>query len=146
MNLSTNFTLEEMTQSQTATRQGIPNQPGSAQTAALRALCETILEPIRAHFNAPVRVSSGYRSPKLNQTIGGSATSQHCKGEAADFTVVGHSVDEVFEFIKASDLPFDQVIHEFGAWVHVSHTRSRINRRQALRAVRRRGRAEYLAA
>lgn len=90
---------------------------------AIRKLCETLLEPLRAHFGKPVVIHSGYRCPDLNAAIGGSSTSQHPKGEAADFHVVGVSLQEVFDWIrKESGLPFGQVILEgkIPLWVHLS--------------------------
>ena len=95
MKLSTNFTLDEMTRSQTATRHGIPNDPTDEEIRNLADLCEQILERVRAYFGAPVLISSGYRSKALNLRIGGSVNSQHCRGEAADFTVAGRSVREL---------------------------------------------------
>ena len=142
MNLSEHFSLDEMIRSQTATRLGIDNSPPDAAVVALRALCEAVLEPLRAHFG-PIQISSGYRSPALNRRIGGVATSQHCRGEAADFIVPSESLQVVFEHIRASGLSFDQVIIEGGAWIHVSHRANGPNRRQALVATFRNGRAIY---
>lgn len=133
MKLSPHFDLEEFTVSQTATRLGLVNQPNAAHLQNLIALCTNVLEPIRAQFG-PIKISSGYRAPEINRRIGGAKTSQHCKGEAADFLVIGRSVQEIFDWVQQSGLPFDQLIHEFGAWVHVSHSKN--NRRQALYAKR----------
>lgn len=121
MNLTEHFTLAEMVRSQTATRRGIDNTPGPAEIAALRELCLHVLEPVRAHYGRPVIVTSGYRSPMLNKRIGGSATSQHCKGEAADFTVPGVPNLHVCRWMEAK-LNYDQLIYEFGegGWVHAS--------------------------
>lgn len=114
----------------------------------LKKLAEKIFQPIRDHFGIPTHVSSGYRSKELNAAIGGSATSQHCKGEALDLDMDGTSVTnkQVFEFIK-DNLPFDQLIWEFGDnnnpdWVHVSYG-SR-NRKEVLRAVKVDGVTKYL--
>lgn len=141
--LSEHFTLEEMTASQTAARWGIDNTPDSLAKAALRDLCANILEPLRAKVG-PIRVSSGYRAPEVNKRVGGAATSQHCFGQAADITVPGMSVPDLFNLIRKSPLPFDQVIEEYGTWVHVSY--SSRNRRQALIARRVGGRAQYTPA
>ena len=137
MKLSTHFTLAEMVASQTASRKGIDNNPTKDEVRALRALCQNILEPVRLHFGAPVIVSSGYRGPKLNRAVGGSKTSQHCSGEAADFTVQGFSNLKVCRWIEAN-LPADQLIYEFGenGWIHCSYGPR--HRRQTLSAVKRR--------
>lgn len=120
-NLTQHFTLAEMTRSETAARRKIANAPGPAAIAALKALCENVLEPVREHFGRPVLVTSGYRAPTLNKAIGGSGTSQHCLGEAADFTVQGVSNLEVCQWIMRN-LRYDQLIYEFGesGWVHCS--------------------------
>lgn len=136
MQLTTNFSLEEMVRSQTALRKGIRNNPGPAEIAALQLLCEKVLQPVRDHYQRSVAVTSGYRSPRLNTAIGGSATSQHCFGEAADFTVVGLSNMEVCQWIQAN-LNYDQLIYEFGeaGWVHCSFSATRM-RNQELTARR----------
>ena len=122
MKLSKHFTLAEMTVSQTASRRGIRNRPGPQQIEALKLLCVKVLEPVREHFDRPVIVSSGYRSPKLNKAIGGSSTSQHCKGQAADFTVPGVSNYELCKWMERK-LNYDQLIYEYGesGWIHVSY-------------------------
>ena len=136
MRLSDNFTLAEFTKSQTAIRKGISNQPTPVHLEAMKALCAHILEPLRAHFGKPVRLTSGYRSARLNSAVGGSKTSQHSKGEAADLEIIGVANDRVAKWIR-DNLPFDQVILEFykagdpnSGWVHVSYGPR--NRRQAL--------------
>lgn len=123
MNLSKHFTLSEMTVSQTASRKGIDNTPGDAEIANLKQLCEQVLEPVRVHFDRPVIVTSGFRSVVLNKRIGGSSTSQHVKGEAADFTVPGVSNYELCKWMERN-LNYDQLIYEYGesGWVHVSWT------------------------
>ena len=122
MNLSKHFTLSEMTVSQTASRRCIDNTPGDSEIVNLKQLCENVLEPIRTHFDRPVIVTSGFRSVALNKRIGGSATSQHCKGEAADFTVPGVSNFELCKWMERN-LNYDQLIYEYGesGWVHVSY-------------------------
>lgn len=133
MRLSQHFHLDEMTISQTATRLKINNTPSERDIARLRDLCENVLEPVRSLFNKPVVISSGYRSLALNRAIGSKDSSQHTKGEAADFTIPGFTVTEVFDAIRASKIPFDQLIDEGGAWIHVSFTKRRKNRRMAFR-------------
>ena len=143
--LSENFSLSEMVRSQSASRLGLRNIPGHNQTAALTLLCDEVLQPVREHFSAPVNVSSGYRSPRLNTAIGGSTSSQHCKGEAADFTVSGVSNFEVCKWLERHR-NYDQLIYEFGegGWVHCSFSATRM-RNMELSAVRSRGRVRYLS-
>ena len=121
MQLSPHFTLAEMVVSQTASRLGLDNTPPPAVIAALRGLCLNLLEPVRAHFGRPVIVSSGYRAPAVNKACGGSATSQHRFGQAADFTVPGVANLELCQWIQRN-LKYDQLIYEFGpsGWVHAS--------------------------
>jgi hypothetical protein len=85
----------------------------------LRRLCVDILQPFRDAIGLPISITSGYRPPELNERIGGSTTSAHMSGRAADFIVNGMTPLEVAEHIRAQALPYDQVIHEFGQWVHV---------------------------
>lgn len=149
--LSKHFSLEEMTHSPTAARKGLKNAPNAVQTENLRALCENILEPIRKYLNQPLFISSGFRSEELNAAIGGAskngkATSQHCKGEAADIVCNGRNA-EIFRYAK--NLDFDQLIWEFGnndqpEWVHISYKRNGANRKQILKAVKENGRTKYL--
>ena len=148
MQLSKNLSLAEVVRSESAKRRGIKNMPTPEHLENLKKLAEKIFQPIRDHFGVPIHVSSGYRSKELNAAIGGSATSQHCKGEALDLDMDGTSVTnkQVFEFIK-DNLPFDQLIWEFGDnnnpdWVHVSYG-SR-NRKEILRAVKVDGVTKYL--
>lgn len=143
VNLSEHFTLEEFTISQEAVRSGLRNAPDVAQTEALCLLCENVLEPLRARIKRPIVVSSGFRSKSVNTRIGGSATSQHCKGEAADILVPGMDTADVVDLIRAMRLPFDQVIDEFARWVHVSHSRSGGNRGEVLMAWRRGSQTHY---
>lgn len=144
MNLSPHFTLAELTVSQMAARRGLANVPGPKAVAALTLLCLHVLEPVRLHFGCPVAVSSGYRAPEVNAAVGGSRTSQHCFGQAADFTVPGvHNLD-VCQWILRN-LTYDQLIYEFGrtGWVHVSWVEARL-RNEELSAVRVSGRTRYL--
>lgn len=136
MNLSEHFTLDEMTVSQTAVREGLKNIPNSDQLASLRSLCATILEPLRLRLKRPIVVSSGFRSVSVNRRVGGSSRSQHCRGEAADIIVPGVPVADVIAVIRKLYLPVDQVIDEFGDWVHVSHKANAHNRGQYLKARR----------
>jgi zinc D-Ala-D-Ala carboxypeptidase len=139
MKLSPNFTLEEMLESQTARRKGIAEQftPPPEVIANLRALCKNILQPLRDAIGGPIKISSGYRTPRLNRAIGGARNSQHMVGEAADIQGLGGMTNkQLFNKIKQLGLPFDQMIWEFGndqnpAWVHVSFGPR--NRRQIIR-------------
>ncbi len=124
MMLSKNFSLAELTKSQTAERKGIPNTPTADHIFNLTALCENILQPIRNEFGSFI-VSSGYRSPELCEAIGSKATSQHAKGEAADFEVAGISNYKLASWIE-ENLPFDQLILECfqggnSGWIHCSY-------------------------
>lgn len=119
--LSTNFYLDEFTRSQTAARHGIDMSVslGGVVYINLRRLCHRVLQPLRRALG-PVHVTSGYRPAKLNRLIGGSATSQHLTGQAADIVVTGCSPLEVAQWLRDNVKGYDQLIHEFGEWVHVS--------------------------
>ena len=136
MQLSKHFTLEEMEKSQTATRKGIKNKAGSGEIKNLGDLCYEVLEPVRAKFDKPVTITSGYRSPELSEAIGSKATSQHCSGEAVDFEIAGISNLQVALWIQ-NNVDFDQLILEFwtgeanSGWIHVSY-KDGSNRKQVL--------------
>ena len=122
--LSANFSLEELTKSQTAERQSIPNNPDEDGIYYLRMVAEKILQPVRNRYGIPFTVSSGFRSADLCLAIGSKATSQHTKGQAVDFEVPGISNMDLAYFIKTT-LDFDQLILEFykggsTGWVHCS--------------------------
>jgi len=126
MQLSTNFSLTELTKSQTATRKGIDNAPSPEHQENLKLLCTHILQPVRDRFERIVSVSSGYRSPELCEAIGSKTTSQHAKGEAADFEIYGLSNKELADWIN-ENLYYDQLILEYwkkedpnSGWVHCS--------------------------
>jgi zinc D-Ala-D-Ala carboxypeptidase len=131
MYLSANFTLSEFTDSQIAARQGIDNNPPDSMLPTLRQTAYG-LELVRTLLNnKPILISSGYRSAALNAAAGGAQGSQHLLGEACDFTCPTYGTPEqIVQAIVASKIPFDQVIHEFGRWVHISFGPR--NRRQAL--------------
>ena len=141
MQLSKNFSLVELTKSQTAERKGIPNDPSPDHIENLRLLCERVLQPVRDRFNHVVTISSAYRSPALCQAIGSSVDSQHAKGMAADFEIFGTPNNEVFNWIKGN-LLYDQMILEFwnsdepnSGWLHVSYNpESSENIKENLRA------------
>jgi len=118
--LSKHFTVDEFCISQTATRHGIDNTPDETQIKNMKRLCKTILEPLREAHKKPILISSGFRCKKLNKKVKGSKTSQHCKGQAADFTINGITVKEIINWIIKVDLQYHQLIDEYGRWVHVS--------------------------
>lgn len=125
---SKNFTYEELIQSATARRLKIDNTPNKEQKSKLKLLAETILQPIRDKYGKPLIVTSGFRCEKLNKAIGGSKTSQHCKGEAADIRSVSDSVADnkalfelILKMIHNNEIEVGQLIDEYGYnWVHVS--------------------------
>lgn len=129
------FTLQELTYSQTAAKNGIKNVPGEEEEKNLIAPVSAVLDPLRKAYGKPVKVSSGYRCPKLNKAVGGVATSQHIKGEAADLDTGSKTENrKLMKLIVDLGLPFDQLIDEAGyAWVHVSYKRVGDNRGQMLR-------------
>lgn len=150
MNLSPHFTLAELTRSEAATRGGFNNTPTAEETENLKALCATILEPVRAHFGKPMRINSGYRGPEANAAVGGASSSQHCKGEASDFEIDGTANRALARAIIDMKLPFDQLILEFyvagdpnSGWVHCSHKRSGTNRGEVLTAAKIQGKTVY---
>lgn len=134
MNIGKHFTLAELTHSQAAARKALKNEPDASALESLQLLVRNVLDPLREALGRPIVVSSGYRSPLVNRAVGGASSSQHVLGQAADITVPGMHVTEVVARIRALGLPFDQLIDEFGSWVHVSHGPR--NRRQTLRARR----------
>ncbi|MDB2683488.1 D-Ala-D-Ala carboxypeptidase family metallohydrolase [Alphaproteobacteria bacterium] len=137
MKLSGHFSLAELTKSQTATRKGIDNKPTLEHIENLTELCVQILEPTRRNFGKPMVITSGYRSEELCEAIGSKTTSQHAKGEAADFEMFGVDNKELAKYIK-NNLVFDQLILEFynpddpsSGWVHCSYSKEE-NRKQSL--------------
>lgn len=138
MNLSTHFSLEEFTASQTASRLGLDNTPPPEVQSRLKNTAMG-LEAVRILLGAPIIVNSGYRSPIVNKAVGGAQNSQHLTGEAVDFICPGFgSVEEVVRAIASSQIPYDQIISEFvpkgggnGGWCHISFT-AKPGRKQAL--------------
>lgn len=146
--ISKHISYKEATHSNTATRRGINNIPSDKHIVAMKALAKNVFEPVRVHFDKPIRVNSFFRSVALNKAIGGSSTSQHCKGEAIDLDVTkGFTNKQIYNYIK-DNLEYDQLIWEFGTdkepdWVHVSYRADGKNRKQQLRASRKRGKTVY---
>ena len=131
------FTIDELSASTEALKMGIDNTPTPEAAANLAALVEAVLDPLREKYGRPIHVSSGYRCPRLNKAVGGSATSQHVTGEASDIYVSrARELAELFALIYYT-LPFDQLIWEMGndeapEWIHVSYSEGN-NRRECLR-------------
>ena len=148
MQLSKNFSLSELTKSQTAERKGIDNTPSPEHRSNLKSLCEMILQPVRDHFQRVVSVSSGYRSKELCVAIGSKITSQHAAGQAADFEIYGLSNGELANYIK-ENLDYDQLILEYwkesdpnSGWIHCSYNPEG-NRKEYLRAYKNEGKTKY---
>lgn len=148
MKLSKNFTVAEFSKSQTATRKGIDNEPKGIHLRAAEELFANVVQPVRDNFG-PTIINSGYRSPALNEAVGGSSKSQHCKGEAVDIEVPGVSNYDVALWIEAN-LDFDQLILEGykkgdpnSGWVHVSYKADGSNRKSVLTADFSTGKAVY---
>jgi len=140
MRLSKNFTLDEFLVSQTATRHDIDMTPPDWVMDNLQRLVTGCMQPLRDE-TGPIFISSGFRPPELNEKIGGSKTSAHMRGDATDFKVLNQSPFETCELIIAMGLPFDQVIHEFGRWVHLGV--ADILRAEQLTAYKKDGKTRY---
>ena len=149
MNLTENVSLKELTKSESATRFGISNEPTEEALDNLKQLAVNILQPVRDHFGKPLIITSGYRSPELCVKIGSTTTSQHTKGQAADFEIGGIANKDLADWIYLN-LDFDQLILEFwkpedvnSGWVHCSYRSDIIGRKQYLRAFTDAGKTKY---
>jgi zinc D-Ala-D-Ala carboxypeptidase len=149
MNLSPNFTLSEMTKSETALRHDLDNTPGDEEIGNLKTLCEKVLQPVRDHYGKGVKVNSGFRHPNVNAAVGGSKTSDHCKGQAADIEIPGVANADLAQWIS-ENLDYTQLILEFytpgipdSGWVHVSYNPSDL-KKQILTATKKDGKTVYL--
>ncbi len=147
MKLSENFTIKEYIKSQSATRHGIDNSLSDEHLENAKKLFENVVQPVREEFGVTI-ITSGYRSPELNEKIGGSSRSQHCKGEAVDLECIHASTAEVAFWIE-KNLDFDQLILEFykpgdpnSGWVHVSY-KDEGNRKSTLTASKINGKTVY---
>ena len=148
--ISEHITYAESIHSNTAKRKGIDNTPNAAQEEVMKITAEKIFEPLRKFVGGPIKVTSMFRSPALNEAIGGSSkTSQHMKGQAMDLDdVYGHKTNaEMYQWIK-ENLNFDQLIWEFGTdmnpnWIHVSYVNDEDNRNRCLKAYKESGRTKY---
>ena len=149
MNLTANFTLAEMVKSETALRHNMDNTPGETEIENLKQLCEQVLQPVREHFKTGVKVNSGFRHPEVNAKVGGSKTSDHCKGQAADIEIPGIPNADLAIWIM-DNLQYTQLILEFytpgipdSGWVHVSYDPTNL-KKQNLTAVKKDGKTVYL--
>jgi zinc D-Ala-D-Ala carboxypeptidase len=149
MNLTANFSLAEMVKSDTALRHDMDNTPGEVEIANLKTLCEKVLQPVRDHFQTGVKVNSGYRSPDVNAKVGGSRTSDHCKGQASDIEIPGIANADLAVWVT-ENLDFTQVILEFytpgvpdSGWVHISYDPANL-KKQVLTATKQNGKTVYL--
>lgn len=128
-----NFTMSELLYSDTAKKYGIKNMPNNPEVFDNMLLLITeCLQQLREYIQKPMIITSGYRSQLLNQQIGGVDTSQHCKGQAADFIVKGMSIEQIILAVKRSGIEFDQCINEYNQWVHISYNKGK-NRKQTLK-------------
>ncbi|MBS1729856.1 MAG: peptidase M15 [Bacteroidetes bacterium] len=138
MQITPHFTLEELVFSSTALRHGLDNTPGEAEVANLTRLCEVLLEPARDLLGGVAfKVDSGFRSRELNALVHGVPSSAHLDGRAADVVPDGLDLALCFEELRKSDLPFDQIIFECHAWIHLAVARvGEQPRREALMAIK----------
>jgi zinc D-Ala-D-Ala carboxypeptidase len=149
MQLTNNFSLAEMVKSDTALRHDMDNTPGETEIENLKRLCEKVLQPIREHFKTGVKVNSGFRHPEVNAKVGGSKTSDHCKGQAADIEIPGIPNADLAVWIM-DNLTYTQLILEFytpgvpdSGWVHVSYDSANL-KKQNLTATKKDGKTVYL--
>ena len=147
--LTTNFSLHELAKSETALRLDLDNTPDEQATENLRLLCEKVLQPVRDHYGKGVKVNSAYRSPESNAAVGGSKTSDHCKGMAADIEIPGVANADLAQWIM-DNLDYTQLILEFytpgipdSGWVHVSYDPNNL-KKQELTATKVAGKTQYL--
>jgi zinc D-Ala-D-Ala carboxypeptidase len=147
--LTKNFSLAELTKSETALRHDMDNTPGPVEIANLTELAGKVLQPVRDHFAKGVKVNSGFRHPDVNAKVGGSKTSDHCKGQAADIEIPGVANAELAEWVK-DNLEFTQLILEFytpgipdSGWVHVSYDPANL-KKQVMTATKQNGKTVYL--
>jgi len=148
--ISKHISYREGVYSNTADRKGIENIPNDEQLANMKLIAEKVFEPLRKFVGGPIKINSFFRSVKLNRAIGGSAKSQHCKGQAIDIDdTFGTAINAVmYRWIK-ENLDFDQMIWEFGDdknpnWVHVSYVSEDKNRNRCLKAYKEDGKTKYM--
>ena len=148
--ISKHISYKEGVYSNTALRRGIENKPNKEQLSNMKLIAEKIFEPLRSYVGGPIKINSFFRCPELNTAIGGSKTSQHCKGQAMDIDdTFGKATNaEMYNWIK-EHLDFDQMIWEFGDdnnpnWVHVSYVSPEKNRNRCLKAYKDKGKTKYM--
>lgn len=148
MQLTANFSLHEMIKSETALRNGLDNTPGPAEIENLRILCTYVLQPLRDAYGRGIKVNSGFRHPDVNAAVGGSRTSDHCRGQAADIEIPGVANYDLAKYIEQY-FDFTQLILEFytpgvpdSGWVHVSYDQNNL-KKQSLTAMRENGKVVY---
>lgn len=139
--LSANFYLDEFIISQVAERHGYRNEPNEKQIESLKLLCVNVLQPLREIINVPIFINSGFRSFDVNTAVGGRFNSQHLEGKAADFVVPSMNLIDVFDII-IHKLSFDQLIYEFGKWIHVSWN-GQLNRKDVMISKKINGKTVY---
>ena len=147
--ISKNISYKEGVYSNTAIRRGIDNDPNEEQLENMKLIANEVFEPLRVWVGGPIKINSFFRSPELNTAIGGSKTSQHCKGQAMDIDdTFGKATNaEMYHWIK-EHMDFDQMIWEFGDddnpnWVHVSYVSPEKNRNRCLKAYKEKGKTKY---
>jgi hypothetical protein len=147
--ISEHVSLKEGVRSHTATRLNIDNEPSSLDLINMKTIAEQVFEPLRKFVGGPIAINSFYRSPKLNSAIGGSTSSQHCKGYAIDIDdKYGYKTNAEMYYYIQQNLDYDQLIWEFGDdknpdWVHVSYVSEDINRRRCLQAYKENNKTKY---
>ena len=145
MKLTNNFSLQELTSSETALRRGIDNTPSPEVILNLKALCENVLQPLRDWYGKPITITSGYRSPELNKAIKGAANSDHMRGQAVDFTLPIEDYAKVFDWLR-KNVQYTQIIDEFSfSWIHISYDAKNL-KKQALKAIKQNGKTTYINA
>lgn len=127
--MALNFKISELIYSDTAIRNNINNMPDINSLDCMLDLIVYCLQPIRDKIGKPMLVSSGYRCGEVNKLVGGVSTSQHCKGQACDFTISGMSPSQIIDKIKSYGIEYDQLINEYDQWVHISFVKGK-NRKQ----------------
>jgi hypothetical protein len=149
MQLTENFSLHELTKSETALRLNLDNTPDEDAIDSLRLLAQKVLQPVRDHYGMGVKVNSGYRSPESNAAVNGSKSSDHCKGQAADIEIPSVPNAELAQWIMYN-LDYTQLILEFytpgipdSGWVHVSYDPNNL-KKQELTAMKVDGKTQYI--
>lgn len=124
-----NFTISELIHSESALKWNINNMPDINSLDCMLDLIFYCLQPIRDYLKTPMIITSGFRCKDVNTLVGGKLTSQHLKGQAADFVVSGKSVREIIDLINKSGIEYDQLINEYDRWCHISFVKGKNRRR-----------------